>query len=303
MLVLVALALGLWRLGEIAAARAGRRWIEAGGRGAWLDPALRGIGAAAAVLAVVPLALGFAGLAVWSVAGPWPFPDLTPAAFSGAAWAGALPALGGPTRASLGIGLASAGVALLVALAWLEAETRRGLPAGRGALAILYLPLLAPQVAFLFGLQTLATAAGLDGGAAAVAAAHLVFVLPYVHLALADPWRALDPRYGAVAASLGAGPWRVFAAVRLPLLLAPVLTAAAVGFAVSIGLYLPTLLIGGGRVATLTTEAVALAAGGDRRLIGVYATLQTLAPALGFALALGLPALLWRDRRGLGGRR
>ena len=71
------------------------------------------------------------------------------------------------------------------------------------------------------------------------------------------------------------------------MLLAPILTAAAVGFAVSVGQYLPTLLIGGGRVETLTTEAVALAAGGDRRLIGVYALMQTLAPFAGFALALG----------------
>ena len=41
-----------------------------------------------------------------------------------------------------------------------------------------------------------------------------------------------------------------------------ILTAAAVGFAVSVGQYLPTLLIGAGRLPTITTEAVALASGG-----------------------------------------
>ena len=41
--------------------------------------------------------------------------------------------------------------------------------------------------------------------------------------------------------------------------------AGAVGFAVSAGLYLPTLFAGGGRFVTLTTEAVTLASGGDRR--------------------------------------
>ena len=41
----------------------------------------------------------------------------------------------------------------------------------------------------------------------------------------------------------------------------------------------PTLLIGGGRVETLTTEAVALSSGGNRRLIGAYAMLQLLLPA------------------------
>ncbi|MEO0387348.1 MAG: ABC transporter permease, partial [Pseudomonadota bacterium] len=85
----------------------------------------------------------------------------------------------------------------------------------------------------------------------------------------------------------------------LPMLLAPVLTAMAVGIAVSVGQYLPTLLAGGGTVVTLTTEAVALAAGGDRRAIGVFGLVQTLAALLPFMLALLLPRILWRRRQGL----
>ena len=83
------------------------------------------------------------------------------------------------------------------------------------------------------------------------------------------------------------------------MLLAPILTAFAVGFAVSVGQYLPTLLVGGGRIQTLTTEAVALSAGGDRRAIGVFALAQTVAALLPFALALALPAFVWRNRRGV----
>ena len=134
---------------------------------------------------------------------------------------------------------------------------------------------------------------------AAVIAAHLVFVLPYVFLSLADPWRAWDARHSTVARALGASRDRVLWAVRLPMLLRPVLTAAAVGFAVSVGQYLPTLLVGGGRVQTLTTEAVALVSGGDRRAIGVYALAQTLAALAPFALAILLPRLFWRHRRGM----
>ena len=73
----------------------------------------------------------------------------------------------------------------------------------------------------------------------------------------------------------------------------------AVGFAVSIGQYLPTILIGGGRFATLTTEAVSLAAGGNRRLIGVYSLLQVVLPMFGFLIAMLLPLVLFRNRRGL----
>lgn len=99
--------------------------------------------------------------------------------------------------------------------------------------------------------------------------------------------------------ALGAPPARIFWKIRLPMLLRPILTAVAVGMAVSIGQYLPTLLIGGGRVATLTTEAVALSSGGNRRLIGAYAFLQMALPTLFFSIALLVPAFVFRNRRGL----
>ena len=80
------------------------------------------------------------------------------------------------------------------------------------------------------------------------------------------------------------------------MLLTPVLTAAAIGTAVSVAQYLPTLLVGGGRVTTLTTEALALASGGNRRLTAAYALLQTLLPIAGFLLASAVPRWLQRRR-------
>ena len=91
---------------------------------------------------------------------------------------------------------------------------------------------------------------------------------------------------------------RLFA-VKLPCLLGPVLTAAAVGFAVSVAQYLPTLFLGAGRVATLTTEAVTLSSGSDRRIAGVFAFMQALLPFMAYLVALGIPAVLYRNRRGL----
>ena len=58
-------------------------------------------------------------------------------------------------------------------------------------------------------------------------------------------------------------------------------------------------LAGAGRVTTITTEAVALASGGNRRVIGVYAFLQMLLPAFGFLVATAVPALLFRHRRAM----
>jgi putative thiamine transport system permease protein len=297
-LLLVLGALALWRLGELAMARVGRRWIEGGGRRIG-DGALRWLSLAAAVLVAGAVGLGLAGLGVWSVAGFWSFPDAMPDALTWRSWQRNATGLSAPAIETVAIAGAATLAALALALACLEAEHRQGLRPGTRALWLLYLPLIVPQVAFLTGLQTLALALGLEGGRAAVILAHLVFVLPYVFLALADPWRAWDRRYATVAHALAAGPDRVFWRVRLPMLLRPVLTAAAVGFAVSVGQYLPTLLVGGGRVQTLTTEAVALASGGDRRLIGVYALAQTVAAFLPFVAAILLPRFLWQNRREL----
>ena len=300
-LALVAGALLLWRVGEIAVRRRGRAWIHAGGRGAGDGPA-RAAAMGAALLIAALVAAGLAGLAVWSAAGLWSFPDAWPDGLSLRAWRRSAPGLRSAAFETAAIGAAATGIALALALACLEAEHRHGLRAGSRALWLLYLPLLVPQATFLVGLQSFAVAAGADGSRAGVIAAHLVFVLPYVLLSLADPFRAWDARLGLVAASLGAGPDRALWRVRLPMLLRPVLTAAAVGFAVSVGQYLPTLLIGAGRISTLTTEAVALASGGDRRLIGVHALAQAAMPLVGFALALAVPALAFRHRRGLSAR-
>jgi putative thiamine transport system permease protein len=297
---LVAAALGLWRAAEAVAGRLGRRWATGGGRG---DPraetALRALGLALGALSAAALLAGIASLALWSLAGPWNFPDALPAGLEARTWVRHGASLAAPLAATLGIAAAATLCTLVLVVACLEAEHRHGLTPGARSLWLLYLPLLVPQIGFLTGLQTLAIGAGAGERIGAVVAAHLVFVLPYVFLSLADPWRAWDVRHATVARALGASPARVLVAVRLPMLLRPVLTAAAVGFAVSVGQYLPTLLVGGGRVATLTTEAVALAAGGDRRLIGLTALAQTAAVILPFALALALPRLAFRNRRAL----
>ena len=126
------------------------------------------------------------------------------------------------------------------------------------------------------GVQVLLLGMGLGGGWLPVTLVHTLFVFPYVLLALADPWARLDPRYERSALCLGAGPWRVLVRVRLPLLMPALAFATALGGAVSLSLYLPTMLAGGGRIATLATEAIALSSGGDRRIVGVYGSAQAL---------------------------
>src|SRR6056297_1646167 len=298
LLGLVVGALLLWRLAEIGIAWVGRRWVASGVRGG-VTRSVRALSLTAAILSASVVIFGILGLLVWSLAGFWSFPDMLPDGFTTRTWMRHGMNLRPIVTETLIIASVATLVALLLTLACLEAEERHGLKPSSRALWLLYVPLIVPQIAFLTGLQTLAIFYGLDGNRTAVVAVHVIFVLPYVFLSLADPFRAWDSRYGHVARALGAGCDGVLWRVRLPMLLRPILTAAAVGFAVSIGQFLPTLLAGAGRVQTLTTEAVALASGGDRRVISVYALSQTALALLPFAFALFVPAIIWRNRKGL----
>ena len=147
----------------------------------------------------------------------WRFPDALPQSCRSRAgritWAA-----GGPTWTTLAVGFAATSIA--IAGCWLpgEREPAAAAPAP-GAFALLYVPLLVPQIGFLFGVQVLWL--GLADGWLAVIWTHLLFVLPYVFLTLADPYRSLDPRYARTALALGKPPWLVWLRIKLVMLLRP----------------------------------------------------------------------------------
>jgi len=82
----------------------------------------------------------------------------------------------------------------------------------------------------------------------------------------------------------------VLIGIRLRLMLRPLAISWAVAFAVSIAQYVPTVVLGGGRVPTLTTETLALATGADPRLTAVAACLQACLPLVVYLLARAVPA-------------
>ena len=178
-----------------------------------------------------------------------------------------------------------ASLCVLAAAAWLAATPARWDPASA---ALLMLPLLVPALLLMAGLYPLALATRLDGSVTGLVWVHALMALPYALFALASAWRSLDPRLITVARLLGHGPWTIAWRVRLPLLLAPLSTAWAVAFAVSVAQYLPTQFIGAGRLTTVTTEAVTLASGGQRAAASLQALMQLLLPLLAFGAATAL---------------
>jgi putative thiamine transport system permease protein len=299
-MALVAAGALIWLVGERLIGAIGRPIVRRGGRGLSRQPLLH-MGAATGLFCFLAGFFALLALLIWSFAWRWSFPDVLPSSFTLAQWRDGSAGWGRALGNTLSIGAGATLGALMLAVLWLEAEDRRGRRTSNLLSSLLYLPLMIPQIGFLYGLQVVFLKTGLSGSLPLVLWGHTIFVFPYVVLSLADAWRALDPRYARSAAALGANPLRILLCIKLPVLLRPILTAAAIGFSVSVAQFLPTLFLGAGRVVTLTTETVALSSSGDRRIVGAYASLQALLPFVVFALALGLPRYIYANRRALKG--
>ena len=193
---------------------------------------------------------------------------------------------------SLWLALLSAFTGGAVCLFWLEWGPRRHHP-------WLDLPLILPALPLAAGQYQLALYGWLDGQFTTVLWGHLLWVVPWMLFVLRPAWRQIDPRQTLLAQTLGWSRLRRFWQLKCPLIIRPLLSALAVGFSVSIAQYLPTQWLGGGRIPTLTTEAVALSSGGATDTLAAQALWQLLLPMIFFLLTALLARRISHFRRGL----
>ena len=182
-------------------------------------------------------------------------------------------------------------------LAWLLARRRFH---GRALVdTAISLPLVMPPVATGLVLLALVAPRGPLGGLLQRAGVDIVFTWRAVVLAmtvmglplLVRTARAgieqVDRRYEAAAATLGAGPIRVFFTVTLPLARPAVMAGAVLGFARALGEFGATIMIAGSIPGSTRTLAVAIYSfaetGRDRdaaMLVGVSAVIAFIALAV-----------------------
>ena len=198
----------------------------------------------------------------------------------------------GPVGSSLSFGLLSSLTGLVVGLLWLEWGPQRGT-------LWVWLPLALPALPLVIGQYAIALHLGIDGHYAAVLWSHLLWVLPWMLLVLQPAWRRIDPRLILTARTLGWRRTKIFLLLKCPLLVRPALLAFATGFSVSMAQYMPTLWLGAGRFATLTTETVALSSGGSIPILANRALGLLLVTGTVFGLAALLSRLVGRYRQGL----
>ncbi len=276
-----------------------RFWRPGWARGAPQHSSCWRVTGEAAFAALLPLAYGavllayaavLLALAAGSVVGVWPFPDLLPTSWTMAAWQSVWDSRNVLTTTCL-LAAGSAGAAVVWSVAWMEWAP---LLWQRRAMQLVYLPLALPSVLWTLGLHRMTISWHVDATLAGLWLVHSLLCVSYVLLAIEPPYSRFNPRMQAAAASLGRSRMAFLWRVKWPLLKAPLGAGFAVGFAVSAAQYLPTLYVGAGRFATVSTEAVNLAAGGQRSLASAFAWLQWLLPLLVFTLAgwMGRPGRL-----------
>ncbi|WP_299015431.1 thiamine ABC transporter permease [uncultured Photobacterium sp.] len=222
-------------------------------------------------------------LGLWSIAQRWRFPDLLPSRYSLRFWQQESYSLIELATNSIIFALVSSLLALILAIACLEYRQKyqRGLPSW-----LIAIPMVLPQLSILFGIQISTYLIPGQWYWNWVTWSHLFFVFPYIYLALDGPWRSYDIRLDQSARSLGLNSRQTWWRVKRPIMLPAILLSLAVGISVSLAQYLPTQMLGAGRISTVTTEAIALASGQDRRVSAIYGLLQGALPFIFFSLSL-----------------
>ena len=151
-----------------------------------------------------------------------------------------------------------------VLLGWVLARTTfRGKPILE---TVVMLPMVLPPVAIgllllqLLGRDRLLDAAGIEVVFTwkAVVLAMAVMSVPLMVLTIRAGFEQVDRRYEAMAATLGAGPLRVFWTIALPLARQGVLAGALLGFARALGEFGATIVVAGGIPGQTQTLSVAI---------------------------------------------
>jgi molybdate transport system permease protein len=183
-----------------------------------------------------------------------------------------------------------------IAIAWLLA--RRTFPGKAIVETLVSLPLVIPPVAtgllllWLFSrrgpLGQLLAGAGIEVvfTPAAVVIAMAVMGMPLLVRTARAGFEQVTLRYEQIAETLGAGPWRVFSTVTLPLAARTILAGALLGFSRALGEFGATIVVAGsipGRTRTLAVGIYSFTETGQDR---EAAMLLLVSVAIAFAAVL-----------------
>ncbi|GGH20713.1 spermidine/putrescine ABC transporter permease [Alsobacter metallidurans] len=131
------------------------------------------------------------------------------------------------------------------------AMARREFPGKKALMLLFLLPLLVPPVTFGIPLATVLYQSGVGGTMAGVILANLVPTVPFVILVMIPFIEQIDPRVEAAARVFGAGTFKMFIYVLLPLLMPGILASLLLVLVRTIAMFELTFLTAGPTSQTL----------------------------------------------------
>jgi putative spermidine/putrescine transport system permease protein len=142
-----------------------------------------------------------------------------------------------------------------------------------GIILLIILPIIVPPILVLLNLYNYFLIWGLTDNYAGIIIAHMIPSLPYMFIILYLAFEKIDDNYERIILSLGVSPIRGFFTVILPQVKDGIFLGGIMTLLVSISQYLSTLLIGGGRILTLTLLLTPYIQGGNARVGAAYGML------------------------------
>lgn len=178
-------------------------------------------------------------------------------------------------------------IAFLTALFSTAIGTSAALALGRyrvrlrgAAEALVFLPVLIPEIVIGFASAALFGLLGMAFGLSTIIAAHVAFSISYVVFIVRARIATLDRSLEEAAMDLGATPWQTFYRVTLPMLLPGVISAALLVFTISLDDYVITSFVAGPGAQTLPLKIYSMVKTGVTPEINAISTVLLAATIL-----------------------
>ena len=174
------------------------------------------------------------------------------------------------------------GVAAAIGMERLPRRGRQVIEAG------LLLPLVVPEVMLGVALMLFFVTIKWPLSLITVTIGHAAFNLPIVMVVVRARLRKLDPRLEEAAYDLGAGPWRAFTRVTLPLLMPAIIGGMLMAFTISLDDFIVTFFTGGPGSTTLPMKVYSMIKSGVSPVINALSTVLVLVSMALISLAMAL---------------
>ena len=253
------------------------------------------------ILILLPILL----LLLWSFANRWPIPYLFPQTFTLRGWERLATGyfqiwqvMGASIFLSLMVGI----LAVLFATLAARAICLYRFPGRKWIEGLAMLPIIVPATVFGMGSYMVFIHLGVHHTLFAVIISHLIATLPFSLRIMIETTRMTSARLEEQARVLGANTFAGFWHGSLPALAPGLFSAWAIAFLFSYTQYFLTLLIGGGKIKTLSILVMPMIEGADQTISSVYSLVFIASAAGVFWILQGISAkVAKRTGKQLGG--